>query len=246
MCEMQALREALQFSGRGHAPFAEALVNASLVSRLGALARRERALQPAVPHRRHVRSRPERAQRDRLRVPDRARSRADEPLRSDSSPSRCRAWCRPKCWRSSRPRRTSTSCRSWAPCRRTGVGSSALCSPSSPPRCREPQAPEIAQEEGEWGNIFDQADAAVLLDLKPLPNDNSGSRARACARAVELSRPPVSAPAARRIAAVDGTHGAARGSGRRFDLALDRELRVRLRERATRRSFSSGSMLHVE
>lgn len=32
MCEQQALREALEFSGRGHAPFAEALVNANLVS----------------------------------------------------------------------------------------------------------------------------------------------------------------------------------------------------------------------
>lgn len=31
MCEPQALREAMQFSGRGHAPFAEALVNAKLV-----------------------------------------------------------------------------------------------------------------------------------------------------------------------------------------------------------------------
>jgi hypothetical protein len=32
MCEPQALREALQFSGRGHAPFAEAVVNANLVA----------------------------------------------------------------------------------------------------------------------------------------------------------------------------------------------------------------------
>lgn len=32
MCEPQALREALQFSGRGNAPFAEAVVSASLVS----------------------------------------------------------------------------------------------------------------------------------------------------------------------------------------------------------------------
>lgn len=32
MCDHQALREALQFSGHGHAPFAEALVNANLVA----------------------------------------------------------------------------------------------------------------------------------------------------------------------------------------------------------------------
>lgn len=32
MCEPQALREALQFSGRGHSPFAEAVVNANLVA----------------------------------------------------------------------------------------------------------------------------------------------------------------------------------------------------------------------
>jgi hypothetical protein len=32
LCEPQAVREALHFSGRGHAPFAEALVNANLVS----------------------------------------------------------------------------------------------------------------------------------------------------------------------------------------------------------------------
>jgi hypothetical protein len=32
MCEPQALREALNFSGRGHSPFAEALVNAKLVA----------------------------------------------------------------------------------------------------------------------------------------------------------------------------------------------------------------------
>jgi hypothetical protein len=36
-------------------------------------------------------------------------------------------------------------------------------------------AEEAPQETGEWGNIFDQGDAAVLLDLKPLPNDDSES-----------------------------------------------------------------------
>lgn len=33
-------------------------------------------------------------------------------------------------------------------------------------------APEVVQQTAnEWGNLFDQADAAVLLDLKPLPAD---------------------------------------------------------------------------
>jgi hypothetical protein len=36
-----------------------------------------------------------------------------------------------------------------------------------------PKAPTTgeAPDASEWANIFDQGDAAVLLDLKPLPND---------------------------------------------------------------------------
>jgi hypothetical protein len=170
ICEMQALREALKFSGRGHAPFAEALVNASLVSDwelsrvvcelynlpfltvevCEADPNARKGINSAfliehglVPMGRY-------GQILTVAMPGMVPAEVLGMLAADTD-----LYILPVVG-------TVQTNRRWI--ERFLQAELAAALPTSQPG-------EIAQEEGEWGNIFDQADAAVLLDLKPLPND---------------------------------------------------------------------------
>jgi hypothetical protein len=172
MCEMQALREALQFSGRGHAPFAEALVNASLVADwelsrvvselynmpfltvevceadpnarkgINAAFLIEHGLVPLSRF----------GQVLTVAMPGMVPAEVLAGLAAETD-----LYVLPVVG-------TVLTNRRWIEKHLQSELASAL--PAQPPAT-------VTQEEGEWGNIFDQADAAVLLDLKPLPNDNN-------------------------------------------------------------------------
>ena len=172
MCEMQALREALQFSGRGHAPFSEALVNASLVSdwelsrvvcelyNLPFLSVDVCEPDPAarkgintaflmehglVPVGRF-------GQLLTVAMPGMVPAEVLGLLAAETD-----LYILPVVG-------TVQTNRRWIERHLQAELAAAL-----------PQmaAEELAPDEGEWGNIFDQGDAAVLLDLKPLPNDGT-------------------------------------------------------------------------
>lgn len=170
ICEPQALREALQFSGRGHAPFAEALVNASLVSdwelsrivcelyNLAFLsvdvcdpdpsARKgvntafliEHGLVPLGRFGNLL----------TIAMPGMVPAEVLALLASDTDLTVLPVVG------------TVQTNRKWIERHLQAELAAALPAPT-------PE--DVAQGANEWGNIFDQADAAVLLDLKPLPPD---------------------------------------------------------------------------
>lgn len=171
MCEMQALREALQFSGRGHAPFAEALVNASLVSdwelsrvvcelyNLPFITVDVYEADPAarkginaafliehglVPLGRH-------GQLLTVAMPGMVPAEVLGMLAADTD-----LYILPVVG-------TVQTNRRWID-RHLQAELAAALPAAAPADAASPDA-------GEWANIFDQGDAAVLLDLKPLPND---------------------------------------------------------------------------
>jgi hypothetical protein len=172
MCEMQALREALQFSGRGQAPFAEALVNASLVSdwelsrvvselynlpfltvdvcEADPNARKGINSAFLIEHGLVPMSRF--GQLLTVAMPGMVPAEVLALLAAETD-----LYILPVVG-------TVQTNRRWI--ERTLQSELAAALPTT-------QSPQVVQEEGEWGNIFDQADAAVLLDLKPLPNDNN-------------------------------------------------------------------------
>ncbi len=170
MCEMQALREALQFSGRGHAPFAEALVNASLVSDwelsrvvcelynlpfltvdvyeadpnarkgIDAAFLIEHGLVPLGRH----------GQLLTVAMPGMVPAEVLGMLAADTD-----LYIVPVVG-------TVQTNRRWI--ERNLQAALAAALPTAPTEGVSPDA-------SEWADIFDQGDAAVLLDLKPLPND---------------------------------------------------------------------------
>jgi len=170
MCEMHALREALQFSGRGHAPFAEALVNASLVSDwelsrvvcelynlpfvtvdvceadpnarkgINAAFLIEHGLVPLGRY----------GQLLTVAMPGMVPAEVLGMLAADTD-----LYILPVVG-------TVQTNRRWIDRHLQAELAAAL--PTTP-------AEEITPDQGEWGDIFDQGDAAVLLDLKPLPSD---------------------------------------------------------------------------
>jgi hypothetical protein len=170
MCEMQALREALQFSGRGHAPFAEALVNASLVSDwelsrvvcelynlpfvtvdfyeadpnarkgINAAFLIEHGLVPLGRH----------GQLLTVAMPGMVPAEVLGMLAADTD-----LYILPVVG-------TVQTNRRWIDRHLQAELAAAL--PATTPEAASPDS-------GEWANIFDQGDAAVLLDLKPLPSD---------------------------------------------------------------------------
>jgi hypothetical protein len=171
MCEMQALREALQFSGRGHAPFAEALVNASLVSDwelsrvvcelynlpfvtvdvYEADPNARKGINSAfliehglVPLGRH-------GQLLTVAMPGMVPAEVLGMLAADTD-----LYILPVVG-------TVQTNRRWID--RYLQAELAAALPAATP------ADAASPDASEWANIFDQGDAAVLLDLKPLPND---------------------------------------------------------------------------
>jgi hypothetical protein len=172
MCEMQALREALQFSGRGHAPFAEALVNASLVSdwelsrvvsELYNLPFLTVDICEADPNARKGINSAFLIEHGLVPL-----SRFGQLLTvamPGMVPAEVLAMLAAETELHIAPVvGTVQTNRRWIERHLQAELAAAL--PTSP-------GPQAAEEDGGWGNIFDQADAAVLLDLKPLPNDNN-------------------------------------------------------------------------
>jgi hypothetical protein len=170
MCEPQALREALQFSGRGHAPFAEALVNANLVSdwelsrivcelyNLAFLpiefvepdpsARKGMNIQflienGIVPISRF-------GQALTVVMPAMVPAEVLGLLAAETD-----LYILPVVG-------TVQTNRRWIETNLHAQLAAALPTPT---------AEEVAHGAGEWGSIFDQADAAVLLNLKQMPSD---------------------------------------------------------------------------
>lgn len=170
MCESQAVREALQFSGRGHAPFAEAIVNANLVSdwelsrvvcELYNLAflpvdmaepdpKAREGLNTSfliehglVPIGRY-------GQLLTLAMPGMVPAEVLGLLAAETD-----LYILPVVG-------TVRTNRRWIEMNLQAALAAALPTPS-------PE--EVAESAGAWGNIFDAADAAVLLDLQQLPPD---------------------------------------------------------------------------
>lgn len=173
MCESQALREALQFSGRGHAPFAEALVNANLVS--------DWELSRIVCEIYNLAFLPV----DMLEPDPKAREGLNVAFLIEHGlvpigrygqvltlampgmvPAEVLGLLAAETDLHIIPIvGTVRTNRRWIESTLQAELAAALPTPT-------PQ--EVQQTAGEWGNIFDAADAAVLLDLKQLPPDDLG------------------------------------------------------------------------
>lgn len=170
VCEPQALREALQFSGRGHAPFAEALVNASLVSdwelsrvvcELYNLSFMPVDMYDPDPNARKGLNSAFLIEHGlvpigrfgnllTIAMPGMVPADVLALLASDTDMTVLPVVG------------TVQTNRKWIERHLQAELAAALPTPT-------PE--DVAQGANEWGNIFDQADAAVLLDLKPLPPD---------------------------------------------------------------------------
>lgn len=172
MCELQALREALQLSGRGQSPFAEAIVNASLVAdwelsrvvcelynlpflpvdlvEADPNARKGINLAFLIEHGLVPIGRY--GQLLTIAMPGMVPAEVLGLLAADTD-----LYILPVVG-------TVQSNRRWIERHLQAELAAAL------PTVVKEEAQQIANE---WGNIFDQADAAVLLDLKPLPSDGN-------------------------------------------------------------------------
>lgn len=170
LCEPQALREALQLSQRGHAPFAEALVNAGLVQdwELSRLVCELYGL-PFLPV-------------DICEADKRARDGIDATFLLEHGlvpvgrfgnvltlampgmvPAEVLGMLAAQTDLHIQPIvGTVRTNRRWLEQHLSAELDAAL---------PKPEAHEVAQATNEWGSLFDQADAAVLLDLSK-PEDN--------------------------------------------------------------------------
>jgi len=169
-CELQAVREALQFSARGNAPFAEALVNASLVSdwELSRVVCELYNL-PFMPVDTYD---PDPTARKGLNtafliehglVPLGRYGSLLTIAMPGMVPAEVLGLLSAETDLTIVPVvGTVQSNRRWIERHLQSELRAAL--PSVTPE-------EAAHSSNEWGNIFDQGDAAVLLDLKPLPPD---------------------------------------------------------------------------